>query len=108
MLSFTSAGLKQNKSTFLTLYRVHYNWIPHSHPEPRHQIHVASAKFFLQAAMSLFVFSPGVPGYTVKPGSNCPTSFHRSLVLLLRKAQTVDEVKRVYNATETLPQEDCG
>lgn len=47
---------------------------------------------FLQAAMSLFVFTPSVPGYSVNPGSNCPTSSHRGHVLLLGKALQEDEV----------------
>jgi hypothetical protein len=55
----------------------------------------------LQAAMSLFVFSPSVPGYSVSPGSDCPTSSHRGHILLLRKAQQEDEGLCIHKATKT-------
>lgn len=51
--------------------------------------------------MSLFVFTPSVPGYSVNPASDCPTSSHRGHILLLRKAQQEDEVLCIHKATKT-------
>lgn len=55
----------------------------------------------LQAALALFVFTPSVLGYSVNPGSSCPTSSHRGHILLLRKAQQEDEVLCSHKATKT-------
>ena len=65
------------------------------------KIPVAFVNSFLQAAMALFVFTPSVLGYSVNPGSSCPTSSHRGHILLLRKAQQEDEVLCSHKATKT-------
>lgn len=81
-------------------------WIPLSCAEWRHWVHIAFTKFSLQAAMSPFVSPPGIPGDTIKPGSDCPTSSHGGLVLMLRQTPPEHAVQCIHDAAGELSQED--
>lgn len=87
VLSFTSVGLKQNKSNvFYPLYRASYNWIPCSCSDPRHWIHVASCQVFSSSCKVLVCihsqYSWGCHQARLRLSCILP---QKMMVLLLRK-----------------------